>query len=224
MKATIYNLNRESTGEIDLDDAIFGCDVNEDLLYEVLKAQLASKRQGTAAVKNRAARQGSSRKIYRQKGTGNARHGGIRAPQFRKGGIAHGPKQRSYAYRPPRKMRIGALKSALSLKAKEGRLTVVDSFELEQIKTKALAAALGKLEVGTSAVLVDNTTNEKLRLSARNLSTHLVLPPEGINLYDLLRHEHLVITKSAVEALVARFADKKSANRKSASRSDGSEA
>jgi large subunit ribosomal protein L4 len=210
MKATVYNLNRENTGEIELSDEVFGADVNEDLLYEVLKAQLASKRQGTAAVKNRAARQGSSAKIYRQKGTGRARHGSIRAPIFRKGGIAHGPKQRSYAYRPPRKMRLGALKSALSLKAKEGRLTIVDDFELEAIKTKALAQTLGRLEVATSAVVVDDVTNEKLRLSARNLPTHLVLPPEGVNLYDLLRHEHLVLTKAAVEALQARCNGKKS--------------
>ena len=208
MKATVYNLNRENTGEIELSDDIFGAEVNEDLLYEVLKAQLASKRQGTSSVKNRAARRGSSKKIYRQKGTGRARHGSIRAPLFRKGGIAHGPKSRSYAYRPPRKMRLGALKSALSLKAKEGRLTVVDAFELDAIKTKALAQVFGRLEVGTSAVVVDTQGNEKLRLSARNLPTHLVLPPEGVNLYDLLRHEHLVLTKAAVEALEARFAKK----------------
>ncbi|MAQ18428.1 MAG: 50S ribosomal protein L4 [Sandaracinus sp.] len=211
MKATVYNLNRESAGEIELDDAIFGAEVNEDLLYEVLKAQLASKRQGTSTVKNRAARRGSSKKIYRQKGTGNARHGSIRAPIFRGGGIAHGPKSRSYAYRPPRKMRAGALRSALSLKAKEGRLTIVDTLELDAIKTKALAAVFGRLEVGTSAVVVDDLSNENLRLSARNLATHLVLPPEGVNLYDLLRHEHLVLTKSAVEALQARFAKKNGA-------------
>lgn len=209
MKATVYNLNRENAGEIELSDDVFGAEVNEDLLYEVLKAQLASKRQGTSSVKNRAARTASSRKIYRQKGTGNARHGAVSAPTFRKGGVAHGPKSRSYAYRPPRKMRLGALKSALSLKAKEGRLTVVDAFELEAIKTKALAQVFGKLEVGTSAVVVDAAANEKLRLSARNIPTHLVLPPEGVNLYDLLRHEHLVLTKAAVEALEARFSGKK---------------
>ncbi len=210
MKATVYNLNRENAGEIELDDDVFAAEVNEDLLYEVLKAQLASKRQGTSSVKNRAARTGSRRKIYRQKGTGRARHGDLTAPIFRKGGIAHGPKSRSYAYRPPRKMRLGALKSALSLKAKEGRLTVVDAFELEAIKTKALAQVFGKLEVDSSAVIVDVNGNDKLRLSARNIPTHLVLPPEGVNLYDLLRHEHLVLTKAAVEALQARCNGKKS--------------
>ncbi|HJK90655.1 MAG TPA: 50S ribosomal protein L4 [Polyangiaceae bacterium LLY-WYZ-15_(1-7)] len=203
-KTTVYNLSRENVGEIDLAEDVFAADVNEGLLYEVLKAQLASKRKGTHRVKNRAEVQGSSKKIYRQKGTGRARHGTIRAPIFVGGGQAHGPKPRSYAYRPPRKMRLGALKSALSMKLAEGRLTVVDDFELEEIKTKKLAKVLENLQVDSSAMIVDDKANEKLRLSARNLPSHQVLPPEGVNLYDLLRHDHLVLTKKAVEALTAR--------------------
>lgn len=202
-KTNVYNLSKESVGEIDLADDVFGCEVNEDLLYEVLKAQLASKRQGSAKTKGRADVQASSKKLYRQKGTGNARQGNIGAPHHRGGGAVHGPQPRSYAYRPPRKMRVGALKSALSLKLQQGQLTVVEAFELEAIKTKALAKVLDKLEVATSAMIVD-ADNDKLRLSARNLPKHVVLPPEGVNLYDLLRHEHLVLTKDAAKALEAR--------------------
>ncbi|MFK7998391.1 MAG: 50S ribosomal protein L4 [Polyangiales bacterium] len=204
MKAKIKNLKNEAVGEIDLADEVFGVDVNEGLLYDVLKAQLASKRQGTAAVKNRAAVTGTRKKVYKQKGTGNARHGTKQAPLYRGGGVAHGPKVRSYAYRPTRKMRQGALCSALSLRAKEGRLTVVDSFELDAIKTKTVAGILSTLEVGT-AVIIDGKDNDNLKLSVRNLQGRMVLPPEGINLYDLLRHEHIVVTKDAVGALQARF-------------------
>jgi large subunit ribosomal protein L4 len=202
-KTNVYNLDRKSVGEIELSDDVFGCEVNEGLLYEVLKAQLASKRQGSAATKGRADVQASSKKLFRQKGTGNARQGSIGAPQHKGGGVVHGPTPRSYAYRPPRKMRVGALRSALSLKLAQGQLTVVDAFELDEIKTKKLASVLAKLEVETSAMIVDSG-NEKLRLSARNLPSHVVLPPEGVNLYDLLRHEHLVLTKEAAKALEAR--------------------
>jgi len=194
----------KSVGEVELSDEIFGAQVNEDLFYEVLKAQLASRRQGSANTKNRSVVAGTTHKLYRQKGTGGARHGNKKAPSFVGGGRAHGPKPRSYAYRPPRKMRLGALRSALSLKLQEGRLLVIDDFTLEAVKTKRLASVLGTLEVNKSAIIVDDASNENLRLSARNLPKHQFLPPEGVNLYDLLRHEHLVVTKQAVEALQAR--------------------
>ena len=203
-KVTVYNLDMKSVGEVELSDEIFGAQVNEDLFYEVLKAQLASRRQGSANTKNRSVVAGTTHKLYRQKGTGGARHGNKKAPSFVGGGRAHGPKPRSYAYRPPRKMRLGALRSALSLKLQEGRLLVIDDFTLEAVKTKRLASVLGTLEVNKSAIIVDDASNENLRLSARNLPKHQFLPPEGVNLYDLLRHEHLVVTKQAVEALQAR--------------------
>ncbi|MGB5810201.1 MAG: 50S ribosomal protein L4, partial [Polyangiales bacterium] len=142
--------------------------------------------------------------MYKQKGTGNARHGSRRAPIFVGGGTVHGPKPRDFGYRPPRKMRLGALKGALSLKLREGRLLIVKDFELDEIKTKTLAAVLDALQVNDGALIVDAKDNERLRLSARNLRSHSVLPPEGVNLYDLLRHEHLVLTQTAVEALEAR--------------------
>jgi large subunit ribosomal protein L4 len=206
-KVALYNLKRESVGEIDLADTVFGAEVNEGLIYDVLKAQLASRRQGTAKTKVRSEVAGSTRKIYRQKGTGRARHGSIRAITFVGGGKAHGPQPRSYAYRPPRKMRLGALCSALSLKLKEGNLTVVDSFDLGQIKTKDLMQVIQTLKIQQGSLIVDQNDNEKLRLSARNLADHQVLPPEGVNLYDLLRHPHLVLTRAAVAALEERFAN-----------------
>jgi large subunit ribosomal protein L4 len=204
-KVKVLNLGGESVGEIELSDEVFGADVNEPLLYEVLKAQLASKRSGSANTKTRSEVAGSSKKIYKQKGTGRGRHGSIRAPNFVGGGQQHGPKPRSYAYRPPAKMRAGALRSALSLKLKEGRLTIVDTFTLDEVKTKSLANVLAVLKVAKGSLIVDQKDNEKLRLSARNLDTHQFLPPEGVNLYDLLRHEHLVLTKNAVLALVERI-------------------
>ncbi|MEC7519953.1 MAG: 50S ribosomal protein L4 [Myxococcota bacterium] len=203
-KVPVYNLKRESVGELDLADDVFGGEVNEALFYEVVKAQLASRRAGTHKVKNRAEIRGTSKKMYRQKGTGRARHGDEKATQFRGGGRAFGPKPRDYSYKPPKKMRKGALKSALALKLKEGRLLVVDKFDLEDIKTKALAGVLSTLEVPKSSLIVDGSGNENLRLSARNLAKHQYLPPEGVNVYDLLRHEHLILTKDAVEALTAR--------------------
>ena len=207
-KVSVYNLKRESIGELELDDKIFGAEVNEGLIYDVLKAQLASKRAGTAKTKVRSEVSGSTRKLYRQKGTGNARHGSIRAALYVGGGKAHGPLPRDYGYRPPRKMRQGALCSALSLKLKEGNLTVVDSFELPEVKTKGLASTLKDLQVRgqvRGSLIVDSVDNEKLRLSVRNLPQSQFLPPEGVNLYDLLRYEHLILTKSAVSALTTRF-------------------
>lgn len=204
-KHKVVDLKAQPTGEVELSDVVFGQEVNQDLLYEVLKAQLASKRSGSANTRIRAEVRGSSAKIYKQKGTGRARHGAIRAPNFVGGGTVHGPKPRDYSYRPPRKMRLGAMRSALSLKAKEGRLVVVEDFQLPEVKTKNLVGVLSQLKAPKSALIVDKADNEKLRLSARNLPSHQVIPPEGVNLYDLLRHEHLIVTKEAVKELERRF-------------------
>jgi large subunit ribosomal protein L4 len=203
-KVKVHNLSGKAVGEIELSDAVFDATVNEAVLYDVLRAQLASKRKGAASAQTRAEVSATTRKMYKQKGTGSARHGSRRAPIFVGGGAAHGPKPRDFSYRPPRKMRVGALKGALSLKLREGQLRIVDNFELDEIKTKTLVAVLGKLEVGSSALIVDGKDNDKLRLSARNLQRHSVLPPEGVNLYDLLRHDHLVLTQTAVQALEER--------------------
>ena len=203
-KVTVYNLDKKSVGELELSDDVFGVEVNEDLFYEVVKAQLASRRAGTHKVKNRAEIRATGAKMYRQKGTGRARHGDEKAPHFRGGGRAFGPKPKDYSYKPPRKMRKGALRSALALKLQEGRLLIVEDFDLPEIKTRNLAKVLDNLEVPKSSVIVDASENSNLRLSARNLAKHQFLPPEGVNVYDVLRHEHLILTKGAVAALEAR--------------------
>jgi large subunit ribosomal protein L4 len=207
-KVVVYNLQREQVGELDLSDEVFGAEVKEQLFYEVVKAQLASRRAGTASAKERCAVSGSSKKLYRQKGTGRARHGSIRAPHFVGGGRAHPPRPRDWSYRPPRKVRIGALRSALSMLCKEGRLIVVDSLELPEIKTKKMAETLGALQADKKALVVDSRDNEKLRLSVRNLERAQFLPPEGVNVYDLLRHDHLVVSQTAAKALEARCLDR----------------
>jgi large subunit ribosomal protein L4 len=203
-KVSVYNLQKTAVGELELSDTVFGVEVNEALMYDVLKAQLASRRAGTAKTKTRPEVSGSTRKLYRQKGTGAARHGAIRAAQYVGGGRVHGPQPRDYSYRPPRKMRQGALASALSLKLKQGQLFVIDGFTLSDIKTKALASILKTFDVGSS-LIVDGKANDNLRLSVRNLAKSQYLPPEGVNLYDILRHDHLILTKDAVTELQNRL-------------------
>jgi len=205
----VYNLANEKVGSLELSDEVFAAEVKEHLFYEVVKAQLASRRSGTATAKERAAVRGSSKKIYRQKGTGRARHGSIRAPIFVGGGRAHPPKLKDWSYRPPRKVRLGALRSALSMFCKEGRLIVVESLELEEAKTKKMVDTLSTLQADKKALVVDEKGNDKLRLSVRNLQTAQFLPPEGVNVYDLLRHDHLVVSRDAVKALEARCLAKK---------------
>ena len=200
----VFNMNREKVGSLDLADEVFGAEVKEHLFYEVVKAQLASRRQGTASAKNRSAVSGSTKKLYKQKGTGRARHGSIRAPIYVGGGRAHPPVPRDWSYRPPQQVRAGALKCALSKFVKEGRMLVVDRFELSGIKTKALVAALGTLKTAKKALVVDVASNENLKLSIRNCKDHAFLPPEGLNVYDLLRHDTLVLSKDAAKALELR--------------------
>lgn len=208
-KVDVYNLKREKVGEIELSDEVFASEVKEHLVHEVVTAQLASGRTGTKAAKERAAVQGSGSKMYKQKGTGRARHGTIRAPIFVGGGRAHPPKPQDFKTRPPRRVRVGALKSALSLLVKEGRLTVVDSMDLGEIKTKKLVGVLSTLQAGPKTLVVDDKSNDNLRLSIRNIQKSQFLPPEGVNVYDLLRHEHLVVSKVAAKALEARCLERK---------------
>lgn len=207
-KVDVFNLQRQKVGDIDLSDEVFGAEVKEQLLHEVVVAQLASRRQGTRAAKERSAVSGSSKKIYKQKGTGRARHGSIRAPIFVGGGRAHPPKPQDWSYRPPRRVRTSALRSALSLLVKEGRLTVLENIDLGEIKTQKLAGVLETLKVPTGALVVDDKSNENLRLSIRNMAHSQFLPPEGVNVYDLLRYEHLIVSKTAAKALEARCLEK----------------
>ena len=201
----IFNLKRDKVGSLALPDDVYGVEVAEHLIHEVVTAQLASKRAGTHAGKERAAVRGSTHKIYKQKGTGRARHGGIRAPNFVGGGRAHPPKPQDFSRRAPRRVRLAALKSALSLLVKEGRLTVVENLELEAIKTKTIVSILELLKPAQKRTLVvDTKGNDKLKLSLRNLNHNLFLPPEGVNVYDLLRHDHRVVSKEAIEQITAR--------------------
>jgi large subunit ribosomal protein L4 len=200
----VFNMKRERVGSIELADEVFGAEVREHLFHEVVTAQLASKRQGTQAAKNRSAVSGSTKKLYKQKGTGRARHGSLRAPIFVGGGRAHPPRPRDWSYAPPRRVRARALIGALSKFGKEGRLLVVDRFELAEIKTKKLLETLATLNAQKNALVVDVGQNDKLRLSIRNCKAHQFLPPEGVNVYDLLRHDTLILSQEAARALEQR--------------------
>jgi large subunit ribosomal protein L4 len=203
-KLDVYNLKREKVGTLDLSDEVFGADVKEHLLHEVVVSQLAGQRAGTRAAKNRSAVRGSGKKLYKQKGTGRARHGDIKAPTFVGAGRAHPPKKQDWSFRPPRRVRVGALRSALSMLVKEGRMTVVDAIELGEIKTKKLAGVFDTLQAPEKTLVVDDKGNENLRLSIRNMRLRRFLPPEGVNVYDLLRHDHLIVSQGAAKALEAR--------------------
>jgi large subunit ribosomal protein L4 len=207
MNLDVFNMKREKVGSLDVADEVFASEVKEQLFYEVVKAQLASRRQGTAAAKERSAVSGSTKKIYKQKGTGQARHGSKRAPVFVGGGQAHPPRPRDWSYRPPRQVRIGALRSALSKFAKEGNLIVVDKLELKEIKTKGLLSALSTLKAKKKVMVVDSADNENIKLSIRNCRDHQFLPPEGVNVFDLLRHDTLIVSKDAAKKLEARCLD-----------------
>jgi large subunit ribosomal protein L4 len=200
----VLNQSGEKVGVIELADAVFAAPVREHLLWEVVKAQLATRRRGTASTKTRTEVRGSSRKIYRQKGTGRARHGSIRASTFVGGGAAHGPKPRSYAYRPPKKVRRAALRSALSLRAGEQKLVVLQDLNLGEIKTKKVAQLLERFGA-SRGLLVDDKANLQLIKSTRNLPRSKYLAPEGLNVYDILLHDTLVITAPVAKQIEGRL-------------------
>ena len=198
------NLNGEKVGSIELADAVFAPDqVNEALLWEAVKHYRASLRQGTHKTKSRTEVAGSGKKLWKQKGTGRARIGSVRSPLWRHGYTVHGPQPRSYDYAFPRKKLLGALRAALASKLADGTLTVVDSFELKEAKTKLYRQALSKLNVTRTALLVENgkTLSQALILGARNLEgVELVLNNE-VHPYDLLRYERAIFSKAAIEQL-----------------------
>lgn len=201
----VYNLSKEKVGTIDLSDLVFGGKVNKNLLYEGVKAQQISRRSGTVAVKNRSLVSGGGKKPWKQKGTGRARQGSIRASHWVGGGKAMGPKPRFYAYRPPSTVRKGALRSALALRVQDKALWILDAFVLGEFKTQKAQAALSKLGLH-KALIVDLVGNEQLHRSIRNLEHFDFLPPEGLNVEDILRHPALVMTSEAARAVDARLA------------------
>ncbi len=194
----IYDANKQKVGDIELSDAVFAVELRPHLLHEVVVWQLACRRKGTASTKTRTEVRGGGRKPWRQKGTGRARAGTRRSPLWRGGGIVFGPKPRDYSYRPPRKVRREALRVALSDKLREDKLLVLKSFGLEEIKTKAFAEVLGRFETDSALVVTDGP-DRVLELSSRNLPKVKVLRAEGLNVYDILKYDHLVLLESAVK-------------------------
>lgn len=205
MDIKITTLDGQEAGSISLSDAIFGLEPRADLIHRCIVWQLAKRRAGTHKVKNRSEINRTGKKMYAQKGTGGARHGSARVPQFRGGGRAFGPVVRSHEIGLPKKVRALALKHALSAKAKDGGIVVLDKASVQQGKTKELAAHLQKLGLD-NALIVDGVEIEAgFRRAARNIPNIDVLPVQGINVYDILRRGKLVLTKAAVDALEARF-------------------
>ena len=198
----VVNLEGKKVGEVELADAVFAAEVNPHLLHETVRWYLASQRAGTHKTKGRGEVAGSGRKPWRQKGTGRARVGSIRSSLWRKGGTVHGPQPRSYAYRLPRKVLLGALRSALSAKLAEQKLTVVDAWTLETHKTKVFRQVLDRLDGDTRTVLlVENLANRNLELASRNLEGVKLVSPAALQPYDLLRHERLFLSKDAAVKL-----------------------
>lgn len=206
----VKNMAAETVGSLELSEAVFGAEVNEHLLWEVVRAQRAAKRAGTVKTKGRSDVKGGGQKPYRQKGTGRARQGTIRAPNHVGGGTVFGPQPRSYAIRVPKRVRRGALRSALSLRLDEGRLVVLDALDLPEIKTRELVRVLEGLGIGKALVVVDRE-NQTVAKSGRNLSSCKVLPPEGVNVYDVLLHETLVVTTETAHRLEERLAPRRRA-------------
>jgi len=200
----IKNLEGKNVGQIDLPDEVFGARINPNLLHETVRWYQASMRAGTHKTKGRGEVSGSGRKLWKQKGTGRARVGSIRSSIWRKGGTVHGPVPHSYAYRLPRKMVLGALRSALSAKLAEQKLTVVDTWQLESHKTKPFRQALSLLDGDTKTVLlVELTANRNLELASRNLEGVKLVAPHALQPYDLLRHDRLMLSKDAAVRLAA---------------------
>ena len=205
MELNITSLDGEAKGSVAVSDDIFGLEPRQDLIQRCIVWQLAKRRAGTHAVKGRADIARTGKKMYKQKGTGGARHGSQRANLFRGGGRSFGPVVRSHEIGLPKKVRVLALKHALSAKAKDGGLIVIDNAAVEGGKTKALKASFAKLGL-VSALIIDGAeVDAGLKLAARNLPNIDVLPIQGINVYDILRRTKLVLTKAAIDALEARF-------------------
>jgi large subunit ribosomal protein L4 len=199
-KLDVKNISGKSVGSIELDDAVFGAEIHEHLLWEVVKWQLAKRRAGNASTKRIGEVRGSAKKVWKQKGTGQARQGSRQSPHFVGGGSVFGPKPRSYEYAMPRKAKKTALRAALSLRASESKIIVLDGFDTDG-KTKSVAAALKTLGTGNKALIVDAKDNTNLVRGAKNLAASQWIAPEGINVYDILRHETLVLTKAAVDSI-----------------------
>jgi large subunit ribosomal protein L4 len=205
MELKVTTLEGKEAGSVQLSDAIFGLDPRSDLIQRCVIWQLARRQAGTNKAKGRAEIARTGKKMYKQKGTGGARHGSARVPQFRGGGRAFGPVVRSHEIDLPKKVRALALRHALSAKAKDGGLIVIDSATVKEAKTKALAAQFNGLGLSNALIIDGAQVDNGFAAAARNLPHIDVLPVQGINVYDILRRQKLVLTKAAVDALEARF-------------------
>ena len=193
----VVDLENQKVGEVELADTVFAADVNEALLYEAVRQFQAGNHRGTHKTKVRSEVAGSGKKLWKQKGTGRARMGSVRSPIWRHGGTVHGPQPRDYSYKLPRKMLLGALRSALSAKVRDGELKVVRAFDMADHKTKNAMNALAKLEAGRTVLVVDNGDNRNLSLGLRNLEGVTLMPTRQVNPYHLLGHKSVLLSEAA---------------------------
>ncbi len=200
----VINSQGEKVSKVELSDELFNVSVKKSVLHEVVTMQLAARRSGTAAVKHRSDIRGSRRKLFRQKGTGRARRGDIKSPLLRGGGVAFGPEPRSYAAKVPKRVKKSALKMALSSKFQDENLVVLDDFRLEQIKTKTFLEIISRLNLGSS-LIVTHTKDEILERSSRNVPGVKVLRSEGLNVYDILKYEALVLLEPSIQGIEGRL-------------------
>ncbi len=200
----ILDSNAEKISQADLTDDIYDLPAKGSILHEVVTMQLAGRRAGSAAVKHRSDVKGSGRKLFRQKGTGRARRGDIKAPLLRGGGSVFGPDPRSYAYKVPKKVRKLALKMALSIKLRDNQLVVLDKLELDEIKTKEFLEVVNALDI-SSALIVTDQKDERLELASRNVSDFKVMRVEGLNVYDILKYENLILLESTLKSIEGRL-------------------
>jgi len=200
----VINSSGKKVSQVDLNDEIFNVPVKKSVLHEVVTMQLANRRAGSASTKHRSDVTGSGRKLFRQKGTGRARRGNIKAPLLRGGGVAFGPKPKSWAYQVPKKVRKLALKMALSSKLKDENILILDQFELDEIKTRAFSEVVANLNMENALIIIDQE-NENLALSSRNISEFKVMRFEGLNVYDILKHKTLVLLEASVKAIEGRL-------------------
>ncbi|MDP4095950.1 50S ribosomal protein L4 [Paenibacillus sp. P96] len=205
-KVAVYNISGSQVGEVELKDTVFGIEPNKHVLHEAVLLQLASLRQGTHKVKGRSEVRGGGRKPWKQKGTGRARQGSIRAPQWKGGGTVFGPTPRSYAYKLPKKVRRLAIKSALSSKVIENQIIVLDALTMNAPKTKEFVAILNNLKADQKALIVAPSYDDNVALSARNIPGVKFVAADGINVLDVLKHDKLIITKEAVQKVEEVFA------------------
>jgi len=197
----ILDLTSKEVGEIELADTVFGVEFNEPLIHEAVRSYMANRRMGNAATKTRGDVEGAGRKLWRQKGTGRARIASLRSPLWKGGGNVHGPQPRDWSYNLPKKMRKRAMCSAISARLREGNLVIVDEWKLEQPKTRDFLKSLGSLKLSGKTLIVDSLKNTNLMLASRNVQTAKVVNSYGVNIYDLVYHQKLVLTPKSVDEL-----------------------